>query len=73
LFGIPAFPVIPQLLLGVPLPLPTRYRLHFGEPMHFQGDPDEDDADIEARVESVRESIQGLLGRGLAARKNIFW
>ena len=73
LFGIPAFPVIPQLLLGVPLPLPTRYRLHFGEPMHFQGDPDEDDADIEARVESVRESIQGMLGRGLSARKNIFW
>lgn len=73
LFGMPAFPIIPQVLLGVPLPLPTRYRLHFGEPMYFEGDPDEDDADIEARVECVRESIQTMIGRGLSARQHIFW
>ena len=58
---------------GVPLPLPTKYRLHFGEPMYFYGDPDEDDTEINARVESVREAIQGMLGRGLAAREHIFW
>jgi 1-acyl-sn-glycerol-3-phosphate acyltransferase len=73
MLGMPAFPVIPQLLLGVPLPLPTKYRLHFGEPMHFEGDPDEDDADIEARVETVREAIQAMLGRGLSERQHIFW
>jgi 1-acyl-sn-glycerol-3-phosphate acyltransferase len=73
LLGTPAFPVIPQLLLGVPLPLPTKYRLHFGEPMYFQGDPDEDDTEINARVASVREAIQGMLGRGLSARQHIFW
>jgi 1-acyl-sn-glycerol-3-phosphate acyltransferase len=73
MFGMPAFPIIPQLLLGVPLPLPTKYRLYFGEPMLFEGDPDEDDADIEERVEAVRDSIQGMLQRGLSERQSIFW
>jgi 1-acyl-sn-glycerol-3-phosphate acyltransferase len=73
MFGMPAFPIIPQLLLGVPLPLPTKYRLYFGEPMLFEGDPDEDDADIEERVEAVRDSIQGMLQRGLNERRSIFW
>jgi 1-acyl-sn-glycerol-3-phosphate acyltransferase len=57
----------------VPLPLPTKYRLYFGEPMLFEGDPDEDDADIEERVEAVRDAIQSMLNRGLAERQNIFW
>jgi 1-acyl-sn-glycerol-3-phosphate acyltransferase len=73
MFGMPAFPIIPQMLLGVPLPLPTKYRLYFGEPMLFEGDPDEDDADIEERVEAVRDAIQSMLNRGLAERQNIFW
>jgi len=34
--GLPAFPLVPQLLLpGGAMPLPTKYRLHFGEPMRF--------------------------------------
>jgi len=73
LLGMPVFPVIPQLLLGVPVPLPTKYRLHFGEPMYFEGDPDEDDTDVQLRVEAVRESIQSMIGRGLAARRHVFW
>ncbi len=71
--GMPVFPIIPQVLLGFPLPLPTKYRIYFGEPMTFHGDPDEDDADIEARVESVREAIQGMLRSGLRARQHVFW
>lgn len=73
LLGMPVFPVIPQLLLGVPVPLPTKYRLHFGEPMYFEGDPDEDDGDVQLRVEAVREAIQSMIGRGLAARRHVFW
>jgi 1-acyl-sn-glycerol-3-phosphate acyltransferase len=73
MLGMPAFPVIPQLLLGVPLPLPTKYRVYYGEPMLFDGDPDEDDADIEARVEAVRSAIQSMLQRGLSERQSIFW
>jgi 1-acyl-sn-glycerol-3-phosphate acyltransferase len=71
---MPAFPVIPQLLLpGGFLPLPTRYRIHFGEPMRFDGDPDEDDSAIEERVWLVKATIQSMLNRGLKERSSIFW
>ncbi len=73
LLGTPAFPIIPQLFLGFPLPLPTRYRLYFGEPMFFEGDPDDDDAEIEARVATVRAAIQRMLETGVAARQHVFW
>jgi len=73
IFSLPAFPVIPQLALAGILPLPTRYRLYFGEPMHFSGDPDDEDAIIEEKVWLVRATIQSMLNRGLKARKSIFW
>lgn len=71
--GMPALPVLPQLLLGLPVPLPTRYRLHFGEPLWFDGDPDEDDALIEPRVQKVRKAVEALLEKGLRERKHVFW
>jgi len=71
---MPAFPLIPQLLLpGGQLPLPTKYRLWFGEPMHFTGDPDDDDAVIDEKVWLVKQTIQSMLNRGLKERKHIFW
>ena len=71
---VPAFPVIPQLLIpGGQLPLPTKYRITFGEPMHFTGDPDEDDAVIEEKVWLVRQTIQSMVNRGVKARKHVFW
>jgi 1-acyl-sn-glycerol-3-phosphate acyltransferase len=73
LFGMPSFPVLPQLFLGMPLPLPTRYRLHFGAPLRFEGDPDEDDADIERRVLTVRNALDQLLQAGLRQREHVFW
>ncbi len=72
LLGMPAFPIIPQLLLGVIAPLPTRYHLYFGEPMRFAGDPDDDDAVIEAKVAEVREAIESLVAQGLRERPGIF-
>ena len=40
LLRMPAFPVIPQLLLpGGQLPLPTKYRIYFGEPMPSPATP----------------------------------
>jgi len=71
--GIPVFPLIPQMLMGVPLPLPTRYRIYFGEPMHFEGDADDDDLQIETHVEYVRSTIQSMVLRGLGKRKHVFW
>jgi 1-acyl-sn-glycerol-3-phosphate acyltransferase len=74
LMGMPAFPLLPQLALpGGFLPLPTRYRLYYGNPMYFEGDPDDEDAVIEEKVWLVRATIQSMLNRGLKARKSIFW
>jgi 1-acyl-sn-glycerol-3-phosphate acyltransferase len=73
LFRMPSFPVIPQLFLGMPFPLPVRYRLYFGEPLHFSGDPDDEDAVLEEKVWTVKTTIQGLIERGLRERKSIFF
>jgi len=71
--GTPSFPILPQLMFGFPLPLPTRYRLYFGETMHFEGDPDDDDVEIEARVRKVSSAIERMLAVGLAQREHVFW
>ncbi|HLV67849.1 MAG TPA: lysophospholipid acyltransferase family protein [Polyangiaceae bacterium] len=72
--NFPVFPLVPQVFVpGGQLPLPTKYRLHFGEPMRFHGDPDDDDTIIADKVWLVRQSIQHLLARGLAARRSVFF
>jgi len=73
--GMPAFPITPTFPwlgpLGL-LPLPVRYRIHFGEPLHFTGDSNDEDAAIEARVEEVRIAIASLLEHGVAEREGVF-
>ena len=71
--GIPVFPIVPQILMGAPMPLPTKYRIHFGEPMQFEGNPDDDDAVISEKVWLVQEAIADLLRRGLARRRGVFF
>ncbi len=74
LLHIPAFPIIPQLFLpGGQLPLPTKYRIWFGEPMRFTGDADDDDSVMDEKVWVVKQTIQSMLNRGLKERKHIFW
>lgn len=74
LLRMPNVPLLPQVLLPFgALPLPTRYRIRFGEPMHFGGDADDDDAVIEEKVALVKATIQSMLNRGLKARKSIFF
>ncbi len=58
---------------AMPFPLPTRYRIYMGEPMHFSGDPDDDDEVIGGMVSEVKDTIQGMLNQGLAKRRSIFW
>jgi 1-acyl-sn-glycerol-3-phosphate acyltransferase len=73
-FKMPAFPIIPQLFVpGGQLPLPTKYHLYFGEPMVFEGDPDDDDAVIDEKVAVVKATIQAMINRGLKDRKSIFY
>lgn len=74
IFRSPNFPIIPQMLVPFgALPLPTRYRIYFGEPMRFGGDPDDDDAVIEDKVFLVKSTIQSMLNRGLKTRKSVFF
>jgi 1-acyl-sn-glycerol-3-phosphate acyltransferase len=73
LLRMPAFPLIPHVFLGLPAPLPVRYRLHFGDPIHFHGDPDDDDAIIEEKVWTVRQTIQSMIHKGLKERKSVFF
>ena len=71
---MPSFPIIPQLFLpGGQFPLPTRYRVQFGDPLYFRGDPDDDDAVIEEKVWVVKATIQSMLNRGLMDRKSLFF
>jgi 1-acyl-sn-glycerol-3-phosphate acyltransferase len=71
LLGMPALPLTPTGL--VPLPLPTRYHIHFGEPLSFTGSPDDEDAVLEAKVSKVRAAVEALIQSGLTARKHVFW
>jgi 1-acyl-sn-glycerol-3-phosphate acyltransferase len=72
-FGLPVVPVLPQMLLpGGQLPLPTKYRVFFGEPLHFSGDS-EDAPAVAEKVHLVREAISHMLRRGLAQRKSVFF
>ena len=73
ILGAPAFPVMPFPPFLPIVPLPTKYHLHFGEPLRFDGDPDDDDAVIEQKVAVVKQSIQSALHHGLKERKSIFW
>jgi 1-acyl-sn-glycerol-3-phosphate acyltransferase len=74
LFRVPSFPLLPQMLLpGGQLPLPTKYRIYFGDPLHFAGDPDDDDAIIEEKVWLVRATVQSMVNRGVKTREHIFW
>ena len=54
------------------LPLPVKYRLHFGEPLYLEGDPLDEDAAIHKQVDRVRDQIALLLEEGLAQRRGWF-
>ena len=70
LLAMPALPITPTPFA---LPLPTRYHIHFGEPMRFGGSPDDEDAVLEAKVATVRRAVQELLDEGVRSRKHVFW
>lgn len=71
--GAPVFPVVPQWMIGGAMPLPVKYHIHFGEPMRFEGDPDDDDEAIAEKVFIVRQTVQSMLNRGLRERRHIFF
>jgi 1-acyl-sn-glycerol-3-phosphate acyltransferase len=73
LLGAPSLPILPFPPFLPIVPFPTKYRLYFGEPQRFTGDPDDDDEVIEEKVKVVRNRIQSMIQIGLKERKHIFW
>jgi len=76
LINAPAFPITPTFPLLGPLgllPLPARYHIYFGDVMRFEGDPDDEDRAISARVDEVKAAIQKMLNDGVAAREAIYF
>ena len=70
--GLPALPLTVTPLFGL-LPLPTRYRIVFGPPFVPDGDANDEDEVIIAKVDRLKRSMQGMLDRALAARQHVFW
>ncbi|MBF5045215.1 acyltransferase [Aggregicoccus sp. 17bor-14] len=62
LFGVPYIPVTPYV---VPLPLPVRLDIVYGEPMLFEGTGSEEDEVVLAYVERVKRRIKELMHQGL--------
>jgi 1-acyl-sn-glycerol-3-phosphate acyltransferase len=74
-FGAPALPITLTFPLLGPLaaiPLPVKFRIRFGEPLHFEGDPNDDNKRIARHVETVKDRIRVLVAEGLAARDGWF-
>jgi 1-acyl-sn-glycerol-3-phosphate acyltransferase len=73
--GLPALPVtvgFPWLgPLGL-LPMPVKYHIHYGAPLRFEGDPNDEDAVIQAKVNRVRTAIEEMFEEGLRERRGVF-
>lgn len=71
----PSFPFTPLMPFLGPvamLPAPVKYRIWFGEPLHFEGDPNDDETVIAAKVAVVKSAIATMLDQGLRERRGIF-
>lgn len=68
MLNIPYAPITPTLL---PLPLPVKCSIYFGEPLTFEGTGDEEDGDIIEKVRVVKDRVAALIGRGLSERKGV--
>jgi len=71
--GLPITPLTPFLGPLALLPMPTKYRLYFGRPMYFSGNPDAEDSVVQKQLNRVRGTLSRMLHDGLKARKHIFW
>jgi 1-acyl-sn-glycerol-3-phosphate acyltransferase len=65
--GLAAAPLSPTIVF----PLPVKYRIHFGDPIHVSGPATAENAAREAI--RVRNALQDLLVRAVAARRHLFW
>jgi 1-acyl-sn-glycerol-3-phosphate acyltransferase len=68
LLGAPYVPITPYLL---PIPLPARMEIHYGEPMRFEGTGAEDDELIGHYVDLVKACIAKLIDEARARRRSL--
>ncbi len=66
LLGVPYVPVTPYLVAA---PLPARLVVHYGEPMRFPGNGDEEDSVIMRYVDEVKARIAQLIEAARADRR----
>ncbi len=59
--GAPYVPITPY---GLPIPLPVKLEVEYGEPLMFHGTGAEADTVIEGYVEQVRTSIMAMIAKG---------
>ncbi len=69
LFGVPYIPLTPTIL---PLPLPVKVLINFGEPIRFEGTGNEEDEVIRPMVERVEREVKALIDEGLELRQGVF-
>src|SRR5262245_23245132 len=67
LMRTPVAPITPSVVV----PLPVRYRVHFGAPLWLHGAPTPDRVGHE--TERVRHALARLIQQGLAARRHVFF
>lgn len=67
LVNTPVAPITP----GVLVPLPTKYRIHFGAPLEFTGPATPDT--VARHVRHVESAVAGLVADGLARRRHVFF
>ncbi|MBU6278471.1 MAG: acyltransferase family protein [Actinomycetales bacterium] len=78
LLGLPYFPITPTFPWLGPLgliPLPTQWRIHFGEPIrtdHYPSDAADDPLLVFDLTDQIREQIQQTLYRLLRMRGSVF-
>jgi 1-acyl-sn-glycerol-3-phosphate acyltransferase len=77
IFGWPFAPITANLALLGPLgmaPLPTRWHIHFGEPLVLDADAGaaEDDLRVSRLNHQLRTTLQGMIDRALDQRRSIW-
>ena len=77
--GVPYVPVTPTFPLLGPiglLPAPTKWKIYFGEPIHFDGygaEAADDEILVGRLAEGVRAEIQSMLNRALVERRSVWF
>ena len=79
ILNLPYFPITPTFPWLGPLgmiPLPSKWHIEFGEPIHTENEPDDAWQDallIYELTDRVRDEIQQMLNRNLMKRRSVFW